>query len=216
MPVEQRADGIQNRRGGGPEEVGVGRLPFLFTRDKGALAQVVLEVRNLALLGPPAGFELAEAFVFQLGPSEGEALEALPGEPFDRLPHDQVVRPQMLVGPVRGSVFVDGPVAEMKIYVPGYGLSLEIGQGDEAAFLGNNMFMHFLEKMERLGGKAMRAASHSVQAAEFAHCLFGILDPDFDLFLFRLFDIPAGAVAEAGVKGFLAPGQVEGMGDITS
>ena len=103
----------------------------------------------------------------------------------------------------------------MKINVPGNGLPLQIGKGNEATVFGNNIPVHLLEKMIRLGGKAVLAAGQAIQAAEFSHCLSCFFDPDFDLFLFRLLDVPAGAVAEARIQGLLALCEVEGMAEVS-
>ena len=65
--------------------------------DKGRSFHVVLVIGDGPPPGAPPSFKLHEAVVVRLRPAEAEAPASVSGDPSNRLPHDQVVRPQALI-----------------------------------------------------------------------------------------------------------------------
>ena len=103
------------------------------------------------LRGSPTALELQKSLVFRFGSAEIKGFEPVFEEMFYGFPHDEIIRSQVLIMPVRGPVFIDGLVPEMKIDGTGDDMFPMGGQCDKAPILRQNMFMDLFEKTKRLG-----------------------------------------------------------------
>lgn len=104
--------------------------------DEGVLLQVIPVIFDETLPCAPSRLELPEPFIFGLSPTKTEGPVSVIAAPFYRRPHDQVARPKMLQGSVRGAVFVDDLISEREIDVCGDGRSPERSRNDKPHTLG--------------------------------------------------------------------------------
>ena len=99
--------------------------------DEDIRPQVVPVISDEPFPRAPSCLELPEPLIARFRPAQTEGPVSVIAAPFDRLPHDQVVCPEMLKGPVRGAVFVEDLISEREIDVGGNRCSPERGQDDE-------------------------------------------------------------------------------------
>ena len=162
MSVKDAAKQVQGRNGEAAEDFPVYRPDDHGRLDKGAFRQIVPVIPNDGLAGSPARLEPPETVVLRLRPAEAQGPAPVIAPPPDCLPHDQVVRAQMLKGPVRGAVFVEERLAEAKIDIGGNGDAAGKGQDDKAPPARKDMIEYVPEKTAGLGWQAVVSAGEGV------------------------------------------------------
>ena len=116
MSVEDGAHDSQNRKRCPGEDCGGDTVcPSGTVRYKCAGSYAVPIIVDRFFISAPPCFELPQARVIEVGPTEVEARKTLPAQPADCFPHNKVVGPQMLVLLVGGPILVDRSRTEMKI-----------------------------------------------------------------------------------------------------
>ena len=108
--------------------------------------QVVFIIAENFFVGPPSPLKLHEPQVFRLGPTEAETFKSFFGKPFDGLPHNNIVGPELLMPSVGSAVFIDSLGAEMKKDGPGNSFGFAGGQENGSFFRGNNIFKKEFKK----------------------------------------------------------------------
>ena len=74
----------------------------------------------------------------QVGPAERELLETIFRQPLNRLPHNQVIGPQLLKPFVRSPVFVNRLATKSEKDRTGHLFALVLGQGHKTFALADN------------------------------------------------------------------------------
>jgi len=150
--------------------------------------------------------ELQEAVVFKLRPSQAEGLKSFVAIMPDRLPHDEVVGPQVLVFLFRCAVFINRLTSEMEENRPGDGHAILKAQGRETLPGGDNVPVEVAKKRKGLRRKAVLSSRLAVQALILGQAFEGILQLHFQSGLHRLLDIPSVAFPEGGKDLINMPG----------
>jgi len=211
VSVKDAAKQVQDRDGETAEDLPIHRLDDQGRLDKGAFRQIVPVIPNDGLAGSPPRLELPETVVLRLCPAEAQGTASVIAPPPDCLPHDQVIRAQMLKGPVRGSVFVEERLPEVKIDIGGNGGAAGRGQNDKAHPLRKDAIIDIPKKTARLGRQAMVSAGKGVEPAKVLHGFGRDGDGDFDPLLFRLSNVPPCGIPKAR-ENFAGSGcEVEGV-----
>jgi hypothetical protein len=97
MPVQQLSCHPQGRDGHSVEYLLVFACDSSRSSDEFIPLKVVSVITDVLFTGSPAVFELAETVVLRLRPAKAEMGVSVPAIPPDGLPHDEVVRPEVLV-----------------------------------------------------------------------------------------------------------------------
>ena len=63
---------------------------------EGLFFEVISVIMDWLFGGSPAGFKLDETLIFGLGPSKAKTFITVLRVPFDGLPHDEIVCPEVL------------------------------------------------------------------------------------------------------------------------
>ena len=165
VPVENRTNGLGNRHGEIPKHLVVPAGNSRAILDEPFCPEVVFIIFEDFFLRSPPVLELPEPLVLRFRPPEAKRPKSSSGAGNYPLPHQKIVRPQVLVSSVGSPVFVIGPVTENKVHVAGDARPAEVRQRDEAGVFLQNMLMEVPEKLHGLRGKTMLLTSHAIQPA---------------------------------------------------
>lgn len=119
-------------------------------RDKGITAKIVLCIFNEFLHGAKSEFEPPQAFIAERRPAQMEAGETIVRTTLDRLPHEQVIRAQLLIFQIGRTEFIQRLLTFVKKNGSGHRLLLPAHDGYESAIQSDRMAVQVLKKTERL------------------------------------------------------------------
>lgn len=115
MLVQGRAEDAKNRERHPFENAVLEALYVHGFADKRIFSKVVLVTVDLGFCGIPTSFELQKSLIVRFRSAEAEIAAASPEALPDRLPHDQVVGPYMLILLVGGPELINGRFTEMEV-----------------------------------------------------------------------------------------------------
>src|SRR5258705_316325 len=133
--------------------------------------ETVLKILDLLLARTETQFEATQPFVGHGSPAQVQGLETLGRTSLDRLPHQQVVRPQMLKRILRGAELVNRLGTGMNKNCGRYRPRVQPRQPYKALAVLQKMAPDVLKETKRLRWKAMLMPGLAMEGIESAHGL---------------------------------------------
>ena len=119
-------------------------------------------VGDFVFLRSPAALELQQTFIFRFGSAKAKGANSVLTAPSDGLPHDKVVRPQVLEMLIRGAVFIDTLFAEVEVDCTGNRPTLIKGEHNKPFARCDDVLENLFEETQRLGWEPVVTASDAV------------------------------------------------------